>query len=58
MIENSVKETGYRAIRGRQLFLAATYFGSGWLPGTDKYSGVLIGECRFCCDFQIRRPGV
>ncbi len=58
MIENSVKEIGYRAIRGRQLLVPATYLGSGWLPGMDKYTGVLIWECRFCCDFQIRRPGV
>jgi hypothetical protein len=42
VIENSVKEMGYRAIRGRQLFVAATYVGSGWLPGTDKYTGILI----------------
>jgi hypothetical protein len=42
MIENSVKRIGYRPIQGRQLFVAATYLGSGWLPGTDKYAGVLI----------------
>jgi hypothetical protein len=42
VIENSVKEIGYRAIRGRQLLVPATYLGSGWLPGMDKYTGVLI----------------